>query len=723
MHDKGNGRSKRKTYAKKQELRRRFMDYDEKYFKISANKKALRMWVIIGLALTGAYIAECVKGARTVPYTVLFCFICWVPFVFTYIFIKIKGWDYDNCKHMVAVGYFIFYFFLLFTSYYHITFAYSFPVVSMLVLYKDRSLMIRCGIMNLFDVMVTFIKDWLTTGFTHDDIVSYEIMFGCVILVYLSYTWAIKHLAESDGAMLDAVKGNLERVVHSIEKVKVASNSIVDGMNVVRELSDENQEGATDVVRNMESLISNNEVLNERTQSSILATDKISEQVENVAALIKEMVQLMEQSVENAKTSSGQLSEVVQCTNAMANLSKEVEDNLKEFSTEFTMVKEETGTIEEINSQTNLLALNASIEAARAGEAGKGFAVVAEEIRKLSEETQVSSGSIRSALQKLEQTSDRMTKSITETLQLVATNLENVMIVDKSVNSITTDSIQLGENIRIVNDAMGEVEDSNQNMVDNMNQVNEVVELMTQNISVADETVKVMRSKYDETSSNIILIEGTVGTLIEDLGSGGFMGKEDLKVGMYLSVYEEGAMPKKEYKGIISAVDEKGALQVDSLKCEGEELSYDRKQKYMVQIIVDNNVYGWDDTEVVYRDSKYSIAVNGNPKVVNRRKYPRMPLKAACEIRLSGSDHVCEGQMLNISANGYAIQTQDKAILDTKDTLITVHTKGFTFLEDMPLRGHVIRITDNEGTYIVGCRMLEDNKAIYDYVNQNYHGE
>ena len=583
--------------------------------------------------------------------------------------------------------------------------------------------MIRCGIMNLFDVVVTFIKDWLTTGFTHDDIVSYEIMFGCVILVYLSYTWAIKHLAESDGAMLDAVKGNLERVVHSIEKVKVASNSIVDGMNVVRELSDENQEGATDVVRNMESLISNNEVLNERTQSSILATDKISEQVENVAALIKEMVQLMEQSVENAKTSSGQLSEVVQCTNAMANLSKEVEENLKEFSTEFTMVKEETGTIEEINSQTNLLALNASIEAARAGEAGKGFAVVAEEIRKLSEETQVSSGSIRSALQKLEQTSDRMTKSITETLQLVATNLENVMIVDKSVNSITTDSIQLGENIRIVNDAMGEVEDSNQNMVDNMNQVNEVVELMTQNISVADETVKVMRSKYDETSSNIILIEGTVGTLIEDLGSGGFMGKEDLKVGMYLSVYEEGAMPKKEYKGIISNVDEKGALQVDNLKCEGEELSYDRKQKYTVQIIVDNNVYGWDDTEVVYRDSKYSIAVNGNPKVVNRRKYPRMPLKAACEIRLSGSDHVCEGQMLNISANGYAIQTQDKAILDTKDTMITVHTKGFTFLEDMPLRGHVIRITDNEGTYIVGCRMLEDNKAIYDYVNQNYHGE
>lgn len=33
----------RKSIRKEKELRRRFMDYDEKYFKISANKKALRM--------------------------------------------------------------------------------------------------------------------------------------------------------------------------------------------------------------------------------------------------------------------------------------------------------------------------------------------------------------------------------------------------------------------------------------------------------------------------------------------------------------------------------------------------------------------------------------------------------------------------------------------------------------------------------------------------------
>lgn len=118
----------------------------------------------------------------------------------------------------------------------------------------------------------------------------------------------------------------------------------------------------------MNELSHNNDILHDKTNSSTQMTTKINNQVENVAALINEVVQLVSESVEHTDISSKELADVVESTKTMAELSGEVDNILREFQQEFSKVKTETGTIGEINSQTNLLALNASIEAARAGE-------------------------------------------------------------------------------------------------------------------------------------------------------------------------------------------------------------------------------------------------------------------------------------------------------------------------------------------------------------------
>ena len=242
----------------------------------------------------------------------------------------------------------------------------------------------------------------------------------------------------------------------------------------------------------MKELSHNNDILHDKTYSSTRMTTQINNQVENVASLINEVVQLVSESVEHTDTSSKELADVVESTKTMAELSGEVDNILREFQQEFSKVKTETGTIGEINSQTNLLALNASIEAARAGEAGKGFAVVADEIRNLSTETEESSDRIMTALGHLEDTSNRMLKSITTILELIQTTQTKVVQVNDSVSGIAKDSTQIGEHIGVVDSAMQEVESSNRNMVDNMHEIENVMKDITDCIGNADESTKIM---------------------------------------------------------------------------------------------------------------------------------------------------------------------------------------------------------------------------------------
>lgn len=698
------------------------MEYSESYFRKKANMKVMIVWLLICLILTAAYIIECISGKRTLTYTIIFLIVCWTPVILAFLFIKLKGLDTTYCKETVAVGYGLFFAFVALTGTSQLTCMYVYPVSCILTLYKDKKLMIRVAILNFLLVGVRLIKDILTEGITPMDVTEYEIVFALVVMNYLGYVLSISHTVESDGALLSSVKANLDRVIETIGHVKTASNAVVDGVTVVCELSDENKESAEAVVSRMEDLTADNLVLRERTASSMEMTGKINAQVENVAGLIQEMVTLMEQSVNNAKNSSRQLMTVVESTNEMGELSTELEKILLEFRNQFNMVKEETGTIEHITSKTNLLALNASIEAARAGEAGKGFAVVAEEIRELSEGTKASSTGIMEALNHLTEISDKMTESITKTVQLINEARGSVDMVSESVNAITEDSIKLGENVQVIDTAIREVEDSNRNMVDDMNRVNEVVELMTERIATADDTTRVMQSKYGETSNSILGIESVVKELVQQLGEGGFMSVEDLKPGMHLTVEDTDAAAI--YKGLISTVEGKEMFVAEKLENSDGTLECKKNKNYKVKVVVDNGVYCWEQAKVVYKkEDGYAITVVGSPQVQNRRKYRRMPLSNECTIEAVTRKKVWNGRMVNLSAGGFAIEITDKEITSMKGTKLRVTVERFPLLKDKNLEGLVLRITENEGKYIVGCRMMEDDKDILNYVERNYASE
>lgn len=693
------------------------MDYNENEFKAKANIKARRIWLVFALLLSANYGTDVSQGGYPSTNFIIFLILCWVPFFAGDLLLRIRGKADDRYRYALVVGYGIFYTFLICTTDSPIAFTYILPVVSLLVLYKDRKFMVGCAIANIASVIISVIYHLVVLGQnTATDQKNYQLQIACLLLCYIGYIMSIRHLIESDGALTDSIKADLKRVVTTVEQVKTASNTIMDGITVVRELATENKHGSDIVVDGMNKLTDHNGQLQSRTASSQEMTGDINSQVQNVASMINDMVSLTAESGKHAKTSSVDLESLVQTAGTMADLSNEVEHILDAFKAEFETVKQETGTIDSISSQTNLLALNASIEAARAGEAGKGFSVVAEQIRKLSTETKDSSGQISEALSRLDEISGKMTSSIEETLKLIQATLKKVTQTGENVNKITQDSSLLGEHIQTIDSAMKEVESSNRQLVENMEQVSSIVETMTTCISDSDETSKRMLSKYEESASNINNIENVIQELMCELGIGGFMGLDDIHAGMKAKVILPKHLERMEYHGEVRSVAENSISLIlsDNPQLNGSETC-------KVQVTVDNVLYCWDQAQIQADTASgshaYVLQLSARPEIKNRRKYPRADVSNPCTITLKDSDTTFSGQLDNISANGFAFLIRDPFFMDHKHADVAIDIQNFALSDQSHLEGHVIRCSDDEGVYIVGCQMPEDNYAIRNYVD------
>lgn len=157
----------------------------------------------------------------------------------------------------------------------------------------------------------------------------------------------------------------------------------------------------------------------------------------------RELRRISDQIVVSITETNERISKVENGAEGLTTISNKLLQQSNHASTEMEKSNDVITMIKNIADQTNLLGLNASIEAARAGEMGRGFDVVAKEIRKLSNETVVSTERVRSIITNLQASMKEMAVSIEKVVEVGKEQAISTQEISTFIDEIERMSIDL----------------------------------------------------------------------------------------------------------------------------------------------------------------------------------------------------------------------------------------------------------------------------------------
>lgn len=420
---------------------------------------------------------QAVGGSKPWIYPVIVAVLGFGPVIAEFLFYR-KNKATSAIKHLVAIGFAVFYTYTLFTATNNMVFVFVIPMILIVSIYNDirYSLLINIGVILESIIIVALGAKTSGYGYAGSDSAVIQIVFVLIIGVYSILT--AKTLKENSEQKLQNIAAAQTKTEELLSDASHLSQSLTSGIEeIYLELEKLNQTSETTKATMQELSTGTNETA-EAVQNQTQQTEAIRLQIDSVDHAAANITQNMHHTLEVLETGSKDISLLVQKVENSVQNGSQVTEKLKNLEKDMEEMNSIVEIISEITTQTSLLALNASIEAARAGESGKGFSVVASEISKMATQT------------------DDATVHIIELIQNVSASINDVVnvmyqMIDK-INEERQSTLNASESFQAIQENTFSIKDHIESLAENiaeLKEANYVIIDSTQTISAISEEV------------------------------------------------------------------------------------------------------------------------------------------------------------------------------------------------------------------------------------------